>query len=677
MPGGNAGTIYEQTIRVSGGTMPYTNFVYDHFNAGTTGLVDTEIAANAAAGTFTIIGTPTAAGTATFTIQVTDAAGATLAQNYSIVVTPTPGPLSITPTLVQATPGTNYHQTLTVTGGTQSYTVFEVSVFNGGATGLTGNDISANPTAGTFTINGTPTAAGAATFTVIVTDSAGITLTEHYKLVVAQPLSITASLPGGNVGTVYDQILSVTGGTMPYKNFVYDLFNAGTTGLVDTEITANAATGTFTIDGTPTGAGTATFTINVTDAVGATLAKSFSIAVTTVPGPLTITPTLPQGTAGASYHQTLTVSGGTKSYMNFEVSVFDPGTTGLTAGEITANAATGTFTINGTPTAAGTATFTVNVTDSAGVSLAKRYTITVAPALSITPSLPAGSVGYNYSQVITVSGGTMPFKNFVYDLFTAGTTGLSDTEITANAAAGTFTINGKPTGTGITTFTINVTDAGATLAKNFSIVVSSKAPTVTPLSISGTLAQGTAGTSYHQTLTVSGGTTPYTTFAASEFNAGTTGLTAGEITANASAGTFTINGTPTAAGTATFTVNVADSGRRDAHQSLQHYSPAAPTQVAALAVANLTTTQWTTNVWGFTGTMTISGGAGPYSIVASSGLPTGLTAVVNGSTISFSKSPSVPGTYGNGSITIQDASGNKVTKTFSIKINPPLFITHL
>src|SRR5260370_15698445 len=70
-------------------------------------------------------------------------------------------------------------------------------------------------------------------------------------------------------------------------------------------------------------------------------------------------------------------------------------------------------------------------------------------------------------------------------------------------------------------------------------------PTIT---ISGTLANGTVGTSYSQTLTASGGTSPYTF----TLSSGTlpTGL-------NLSAG-GAVSGTPTVAGTFTFTVKATD-----------------------------------------------------------------------------------------------------------------------
>ena len=124
---------------------------------------------------------------------------------------------------------------------------------------------------------------------------------------------------------------------------------------------------------------------------------------------------------------------------------------------------------------------------------------------------------------------------------------------------------------GVTSPTLTVT--GATVAMNGyqyrAVFTNGAAPDATTTAatltvnaalgiVPTTLPAGVVNTLYHQTITVSGGTTPYTTFTVSGFNAGGTGLTSSEITVNASAGTIVVNGTPTAAGSASFTVNVID-----------------------------------------------------------------------------------------------------------------------
>lgn len=90
---------------------------------------------------------------------------------------------------------------------------------------------------------------------------------------------------------------------------------------------------------------------------------------------------------------------------------------------------------------------------------------------------------------------------------------------------------------------------------------------------------------------------------------------------------------------------------------------------APLSLGNLSQTAWTQGRSGFAGTLAITGGTASYSLVGTpSGLPTGLTAVINGSTIRFNGTPTKTGTF-NGSIHIKDAAGDRATKTFTLTIN--------
>jgi len=84
------------------------------------------------------------------------------------------------------------------------------------------------------------------------------------------------------------------------------------------------------------------------------------------------TPSLPAGTVGTVYSQTLAATGGTSPYTNWVVS---SGT--LPAGLALAPA---TGVISGTPTTAATSNFTVSVTDAATATVSKALSITVNAA---------------------------------------------------------------------------------------------------------------------------------------------------------------------------------------------------------------------------------------------------------------------------------------------------------
>ena len=161
---------------MSGGTPPYTTFSVSGFSAGTTGLTAGDLTTNAAAGTVTLSGTPSAAGTASFTVNVTDTAGATFTAVHADGQSCTEHRPAV---LAEATAGTATSQTITVSDGSKPYTTFNVAGFSAGATGLTAGDLTTDAAAGTVTLSGTPTAAGTASFTVDVIDTAGATLSQE------------------------------------------------------------------------------------------------------------------------------------------------------------------------------------------------------------------------------------------------------------------------------------------------------------------------------------------------------------------------------------------------------------------------------------------------------------------------------------------------------------------
>jgi streptogramin lyase len=494
-----------------------------------------------------------------------------------------------------------------------------------------------------------------AVFTNGISPSPSVT-TAPVTLTVNNVLSIGNPPPQGVINTPYNQTISVIGSTSAFTLFAVNNFLAGGTGLTPGDITTNTVNGTITISGTPTGTGIVSFTVEVANTAGNSLSQNISIVINP---PLSIaTTTLPQATAGTAYNQSISVIGGAMPYNVFSVTNFNAGTTGMTPGSITANAAVGAFAINVIPAAAGTVTFTVNVTDSAGTVATRNFTLVVNPALAITPSLPQGTAGTNYDETLSVTGGDVPYTSLTVTNFNVGATGLTPANIATNLAAGTITINGTPLAAGTITFMANVTDSsGAVLNQAYTVKIN-PALTITP-----SLPQGTAGFSYHQTLTVTGGTTPYTTFTVTGFSAAGTGLTNAAVTVNAAAGTIAVSGTPTGAGTVAFTVNVTDTagGSLTKAYSITINPP--------LAVGNLSTTQWTAGSAGFTGTLTIGGGTTPVTIATDSGLPTGMALTLVGNAIGFSGTPSAAGVFSAGSVTLHDAAGATITKTFSITIN--------
>ena len=260
---------------------------------------------------------------------------------------------------------------------------------------------------------------------------------------------------------------------------------------------------------------------------------SASAMVTVDPAPAISSTSLPGGIVGTSYGATLQSSGGTGA-LSWSI------TTGSLPAGLSLNANTGA--ISGTPTTTGTSNFTVQVSDSAStpMSATAQLSIVIASGLIITTTLlSAGSVGVPYSAALQASGGTGSLSWSV-------TAGSLPAGFTLDSGAGT--ISGTPTVSGISKFTVIVTDSGTpaqTATQKLSITIMSG------LTISTTtLADGTVNVAYSATVEENYGTLPVSW----SISSGTlpSGLSIDAATGN-------ISGTPTVAGTSNFTVMVTDS----------------------------------------------------------------------------------------------------------------------
>jgi len=188
---------------------------------------------------------------------------------------------------------------------------------------------------------------------------------------------------------------------------------------------------------------------------------------------------------------------------------------------------------------------TVKATSVTFPSQIATLSITVegAPVIS-TASLPAGNEGTPYSQTVSASGGVAPYSWSI----SSGSlpAGLSPSASTTTSVM----ISGTPTAQGTANFTIKITDsAGDFGTQALSITIGAPLPLMVTTT---NLPDGILNASYPSTtLQATGGIPPFSwtlQSAASTFPTGLTLNPDGSIT-----------GTPTAAGTFNFTVQVTDS----------------------------------------------------------------------------------------------------------------------
>ncbi|WP_161962887.1 putative Ig domain-containing protein [Xanthomonas campestris] len=559
----------------------------------------------------------------TFSVALSGVSNASIARatgtgtiiNDDAVVTV--GPAS----LPSATAGSAYSQNLSASGGTAPYS-FAVTA---GAlpAGLT---LSA---AGV--LSGTPTATGSFNFTASATDSGNPTTgSRAYALVVAGANVIlpATTLPAGTAGQAYSSAITpAAGGIAPYTYAV-------TAGALPAGITLNSATGAVT--GTPTSAGNFAFSVTATDSTSGTASQATqSYAVTIAAPTIVVAPSaLPTATRGTAYSQTLSASGGTAPY-----------TYTLSAGSLPAGltlASNGT--LSGTATAEGSFTVTVRATDAGNFTGDQAYSLTVAaPNLALPASnLPAGTAGQAYTAAISpATGGTAPYS---YAL----TAGALPSGVVLDAATGA--LSGTPTVSGTFNFPLTVTDSTPSPAAQASQSYTLSIAGATLVPGQSTLPPAVRGTPYSQVLTATGGVAPYTYSVAS----GT--LPAGLTLAS----NGVLSGTPTAEGSTSFTIAVADAGNATATQAYTFtVSTAAPVAVADTA-ATMSDAAVTVPV--------TANDTGNITAIAIATAPTNGTAVVNGLELVYTPAAGFVGTDVV-SYTVAGSGGTSAAATVTIAVN--------
>ena len=520
---------------------------------------------------------------------------------------------------------------------------------------------------------------------VLTLECASITVNGNLVAgIVASGVTVTLPYTGGNSGNYNGQIVSSTGVT----GLTATLFGGTLANGVGTVI--------YTITGTPGSAGTATFSANLggqTCSFDVTVTPGGSVVSSLDCANAVLTGTLTANTNASGVFVTVPYTGGNGNVYNPQV-IPSTGVTGLTAflnsGTLT-NGAGGTvvLSISGTPATSGQASFAFTF---GGVSCSFSLNVNTPPVVISFTNCSTASTGTftqgqsaSGSQTVSYTGG----NGASYSATSIASSGVSG--LTANLAAGSlangagtfvFTISGTPSSSGTATFNIALFGASCSFTRTVNPPTATATLTCSSASFSPTIIS--QGVAYNGTMTV-----PYTGGNSQSYGAGSgissTGVTG--LTATLQAGTlgtsgnltYTVSGTPTSSGTASFalsfgssscavtkTVNGPTIGGLTCGSA--SFNPAAMTQNTA-----------------YVGTMTVpyTGGNGaPYSAgsaISSTGV-TGLTATLQAGTLAVGNGnltytvTGTPTTGGNAAFALsfsgQNCSVTKAVSSFPTSYTP-------
>jgi len=354
------------------------------------------------------------------------------------------------------------------------------------------------------------------------------------------------------------------------------------------------------------------------------------------------TPTLPAATVASAYSETITASGGTSPYSY-----------AVTAGALPAGLSLSSAgVVSGTPTASGSFSFTITATDSstgtgAPFTASHAYTLSTNIQAPIAGAVTATVAANSSANPITLnlSGGA-----------------AASVAIASNPAHGAAIVSGTsvsytpaPGYSGPDGFTYTATNATGTSAPA-TVALTVTAPTLAFSPAAGALPAGQMNAAYSQTVTASGGTSPY--------GYAVTGTLPAGLTLNHATGAIT--GTPTSAGSYSFSISATDANNAMTSAAYTLAISPPPTSFVFTPPGGALTQAMAGEAYSQQISATGGTAAKIYSL-ASGSLPDGM--VLNISTGQLN-GPLAAGSQGDYSFAIQvrDSNGATATAAYTLKV---------